>query len=71
MFFGRSFLKPVKYIDVVMWTSTILDVLLGSHINDYWNFDGGQELSGPWTGITQFTIADENLQMGTRGPGGG
>ena len=43
MFFERSFLKPLKYIDVVMWTSTTLDVLLGSHINDHWNVDGGWE----------------------------
>ena len=33
--------------------------LRASSIDDYWNVDGGRELSGPWTTITQFTILNE------------
>ena len=30
-----------------------------SRIDDYWNVDGGRDLSEPWTGIKQFTILNE------------
>ena len=37
---------PNKLIDVIGLTSTTMDVLLESRIDDYWNVDGGWELSG-------------------------
>ena len=57
--------RPLKYIDVVRRTNTTLDVLLESRIDDYWNVDGGQELSGPWTVFTQFSILNDNLRTGS------
>ena len=30
-----------------------------SRIDDYWNIDGSRDLSGSWTGFTQFTLSDE------------
>ena len=30
-----------------------------SHIVDYLNIDGSRDLSGSWTGFTQFTLSDE------------
>ena len=53
----RLFLVPLKYIDVVRRTHA-LDVVLESRV-DYWSVDGGWDLSGPWTGFTQFTILSE------------
>ena len=38
-------------------TNTTLDVLLESRI-DYWNVDGGRELSEPWTGFTQVILSE-------------
>ena len=42
------FFTPLKYIDVVRRTNTTQDVLLEGSIGDFWNADGGGELSGPW-----------------------
>ena len=28
-------------------------------IDDYWNIDGSRDLSGSWTGFTQFTLLEE------------
>ena len=50
---------PLKYIDVTRTTHTNLDVKLEKRIDDYWNIDGSQDLSDPWTGFTQFTLLDE------------
>ena len=55
----RSLPLPLKYFDVVRRTNTTLDVLLESCMDDYRNVDGGWELSGPWTGFTQFSILNE------------
>ena len=55
----NHFLIPLKYIDVTRTTHTSLDVLLEKQIEDYWNVDGDRELSGTWTGFTNFTILKE------------
>ena len=31
----------------------------GRRIDDYWNIDGSRDLSGSWTGCTQFTVLEE------------
>ena len=36
------------------------DVLLESRIDEHWNVDGGQELSGPWTGFTRLSEKPPN-----------
>ena len=51
----ESFLIPLKYIDVARTTHTNLDVKQEKRIDDYWNIDGSQNSSDPWTGFTQFT----------------
>ena len=53
-----SFPIPLRYIDVTRATSTSLDVMLEKSIDDYWNVDGGRDLSDTWT----FTILDEKNQ---------
>ena len=63
---------PLRYIDVTRATSTTLDVMLQSRIDDYWNVEGDRSLSDAWTGFTRFTILDEkNVQTDIHGPGGG
>ena len=42
-----SFPKSLNFFDVVRRKSTTLDVLLESRTDDYWNVDGGLELSVP------------------------
>ena len=56
-----SFPIPLKYIDVVRRTKT---VLLESRIGDCWNVDGGRELSGRWTCFTQFSKFDDKPPKG-------
>ena len=46
-------------IDVSRTTHTNLDVKQERRIDDYWNIDGSRDLSGSWTGFTQFTLLDE------------
>ena len=55
----ESFPIPLKYIDVSRPTKTILDVKQERHIDDYWNIVGSRDLSGSWTGFTQFTLLSE------------
>ena len=55
----ESFPVPLKYIDVSRTTHTNLDVKQEKRIDDYWNIDGSRDLSGPWTGFTQFTPLEE------------
>ena len=55
----ESFLVPLKYIDVSRSTHTNLDVKQQSRIDDCWNIDGSRDLSGSWTGFTQFTLSSE------------
>ena len=50
---------PLKYIDVSRTTHTNLDVEQERRIDDHWNIDGSRDLSGPWTGFTQFTLVVE------------
>ena len=50
---------PLKYIDVSRTTHTNLDVMQERRIDDYWNIDGSRDLSGSWTGFTQFTLLEE------------
>ena len=45
------FPTPLEYIDFVKRTNLTLEVLLESHTDEYWNIDGGQDLSEPWTGL--------------------
>ena len=66
----ESFPIPLKYIDVSRTTHTNLDVKQEKRIDDYWNIDGSTDLSDPWTGLTQFTLFEENLQTDICGPGG-
>ena len=33
-------------------------------IDDYWNIDGSRDLSGSWTGFTQFTLSKEKPPEG-------
>ena len=60
----ESFPIPLKYIDVSRTTRTNLDVKQERRIDDYWNIDGSRDLSGSWTGFTQFTPLDEKLPEG-------
>ena len=62
----ESFLIPLKYIDVTRTSHTNLDVKQEKRIDDYWNIDGSRDLSGPWTGSTQFTLLDEAPDGKTR-----
>ena len=55
----ESFPIPLKYSDVSRTTHTNLDVMQESLIDDCWNIDGSRDLSGSWTGFTQFTPLDE------------
>ena len=41
-----------------------------SRIDDYWNIDGSRDVCDSWTGLTQFTQIEENLQTENCGPGG-
>ena len=50
---------PLKYIDVSRTTRTNLDVMQERRIDDYWNIDGSRDLSGSWTGFTQFALLKE------------
>ena len=52
----ESFPIPLKYIDVSRTTHTNWEVKQEKRIDDYWNIDGSQDLSDPWTGFTQFTV---------------
>ena len=60
----ESFPIPLKYIDVSRTTCTNLDVKQEERIDDYWNVDGSRDLSGPWTGFTQFTLLEEKPPEG-------
>ena len=60
----ESFPIPLKYIDVTRTTHSNLDVKQEKRIDDYWNTDGSQDLSDPWTGFTQFTLLDEKAPDG-------
>ena len=74
LFFPKeeSYPFPLRKIDVTRATSTTLDVLQERCINEYWNIDGGRDLSEALTGLTQFRILSEkNLPMGTHAAGGG
>ena len=55
----ESFPIPLKYIDVSRTTHTNLDVKQERRIDDFWNIDGSRDLSGYWTGFTQFTLLEE------------
>ena len=55
----ESFSIPLKYIDVSRTTHTNLDVVQERRIDDYWNIDGSRDLSGSWTGFTQFILLEE------------
>ena len=67
----ESFPIPLQYIDVTRATSTTSDVMFQRRIDDYWNTEWSRDLPDSWTGLTRFTILDENLQMGFHGLGGG
>ena len=55
----ESFPIPVEYIYVSRTTQTNLDVMQRSRIDGCWDIDGSRDLSGSWTGFTQFTLKDE------------
>ena len=60
----ESFPIPLKYIDVSRTTHTNWDVKREKRIDDYWNIDGSRDLSGYWTGFTQFTLLEEKAPNG-------
>ena len=60
----ESFPIPLKYFDVSRTTHTNLDVKQEKRIDDYWNIDGSRDLSGPWTGFTQFILLEEKPPNG-------
>ena len=60
----ESFPIPLKYNDVSRTTHTNLDVMQESRIDDYWNIGGSRDLSGSWTGFTQFTLLSEKPPEG-------
>ena len=67
----ETFPIPLRYIDVVRTTHTTLDLLQESRIDDQWNTGSNRNISGPWTGFSQFTILkekplDENMWSGVR-----
>ena len=66
----ESFPIPLKYIDVSRTTQTNLDVMRESRIDDYWNIDGSRDLSGSWTGFTQFIMLSEKPPEGHMWSGG-
>ena len=49
VFQGNSFPVPLKHVDAVRRTNTSLDALQARRVDDCWNVDGDQKLSGPWT----------------------
>ena len=51
--------KLYSYSDVSRTTHTDLDVKQERRIDDCWNIDGSRDLSGSWTGFTQFTLLEE------------
>ena len=55
----ESFPMPLKHIDVSRTTHTNLDVEQERRIDDYWNIDGSRDLSGYWTGFTQFILLED------------
>ena len=55
----ESYPIPLQYIDVSTTTHMNLDVMRESRIDDCWNIDGSRDLSGSWTGFTQFTLSAE------------
>ena len=55
---------PLKHIAVTRTTHTNLDGKQEKRIDDFWNIDGSQDLSDPWTGFTQFTPLDEKALDG-------
>ena len=66
----ESFPIPLKYIDITRTTHTNLDVKQERRIDDYWNIDGSRDLSGSWTGFTQFIQLDEKRPDGFLWSGG-
>ena len=66
----QSFPIPLKHIDVSRTTHTNLDVKQEKRIDGYWNIDGSRDLSGPWTGFTQFTLLEEKSPNGYMWYGG-
>ena len=55
---------PLKCIDVSRTTCANLNVKQEKRIDDYWNIDGSEDLSDPWTGFTQFTPLEEKPPEG-------
>ena len=66
----ESFTVPLKDIDVSRTAHTNLDVMQVRRIDDYWNIDGSRDLSGSWTGFTQFTSLEEKPPDGYMWSGG-
>ena len=60
----ESFPNPLKNINVSRTTHTNFDVKKEKRIYDYCNIDGSRDLSGPWTGFTQFTLLKEKPPEG-------
>ena len=47
-----------------------MDVKQEKRIDDYWNIDGSRDVSGSWTGFTQFTLLEEKPPDGYMWSGG-
>ena len=57
---ARTFLTPLKYIYAVWRTNASLHVLQEHKMDECWNVDGDQKLSGPWTCFTLITILNHS-----------
>ena len=56
---AETFPIPLKYIDVMWSTHTVLDVMQEYRIDDYWNVDENRSLSDSRRGFTKFTLLKE------------
>ena len=54
----ETFRTPLRYIDVMRSTHTVLDVVHEYRIYDYWNVDAKRNLLDSWKGLTKFTLLE-------------
>ena len=60
----ETFPIPLKYIDVIRFIHTDLDVMHEKRVADYWTVDSNRSLSDSWKGFTKFTLLKEKPPKG-------